>query len=264
MLRSINRQTLKGILLGILSLFFSSSFANAKNPAQQVEYLLKIYVSARHLDYSSLKGFLHSMCRQSADHTVGHAWIYLEGKTGEERVSLEGGHSGELGAICPKYLDGIMNYMDYGCVNPKRGQSICLGKEPNPIKYLWETLEDGFFQKGCGGHKPTFALAIPLTKQQFEQIKRYTESYDYRHYALVGNQCCTFAVQIAALAGLDLECMITVPIAQRLYFGGRHMVLWQDPFYSSITFASPDVLEASMRKAARRRQGIYNLSEKNY
>lgn len=252
MLHGLNTQIVRSLLVGIFCLLAANGFAVPRNPLEKTDWFLQVYVSARHLNYSSLKGFLSSMCRQSSDHTVGHAWIYLEGKSRGERICLEGGHSGELGISCPKYLDGIMNYIDYGVINPKKGQPICIGREPNPVKYLWETLEDGFFQEGCGGHRPTFALEMALTEQQFEQIKRYIESYDYREYSLVGNQCCTFVVQIAALAGVDLECMITVPLEQKIFFGGRQLMLWQDPFYSSITFASPDVLEASMRKAASR------------
>lgn len=223
-------------------------FASAEKHEKASDYFLNLYVSARHLDYSSLKKFLHSMCRQSKDHTVGHAWLYLEGEFEGKRIYLEGGHSGELGIQFPKYLDGIMNYMDYGVSRPKKGAPLCLGKEKNPIKYLWETLADGFFQEGNGGHQPTFSLHIPLTKEQFEQIKRFVDSYDFRNYALIGNQCCTFVVQAAALAGVELECMITVPLEQKLHFGGRNMILWHDSFYSSITFPSPDVLEASMKK----------------
>ncbi|MFQ5730010.1 MAG: hypothetical protein ACE5GN_06585 [Waddliaceae bacterium] len=174
---------------------------------------------------------------------------------------VEGGHSGELGRCQSKYFEGVMNYIDYGYSNPTEQQRRCPREEPNPIKYLWEAQKDGFFQKGGGGHKPTFAMKINLTKAQFESIWTFIDPshYDYSNYAITGNQCSSFVAQVAQLAGLEVECEVAVPIPQIIYINRCHYILWRDPLYSSITLSSPDILEKSLMEAVVARRAEYVL-----
>ncbi len=208
------------------------------------DYYLVIYVSSKNLDYSSTKGCLRSLRCNAKDGRFGHAWVYLHGATG----CIEGGHSGELGVTQPRYFDGVAGLVEVG--------------DPNPIRYLGEPQRDGFFQKGCGGHNPTFAAKRDLTAEQFERIRAFMQAYNYRDYSLTGQQCTSFVIAIAALADWLLEGQITLPIASTIRFGGVRMRLWSDPRYSTLTFFTPDRLEQSLRASVK--AGFCTKLEKRY
>lgn len=218
-------------------------------PMQETSYFLVVLVEARHLDYSCPRSFFKTLAKHPSDGSkngdVGHAWIYLQGNLNNELVCLEGGHSGELGFIQPRYMEGVFLNYEYG--------------QDNPISYLWECQRDGFFQSGSGRHYPTFAAKVDLTEDQFQRILRFAESYDYSEYAITGNQCSSFAAQAAAFAGLNLDCEITMAVDPCLYIGGRKIGLWEDPVYSEITFSSPDILERSLMQAVVERRAEYAL-----
>lgn len=146
-----------------------------------------------------------------------------------------GGHSGELGLTQPRYFDGVADLVESG--------------DPNPISYLWKVQRDGFFQKGTGGHPPTYAAEVAITPEQFELISNYMKTYPYSDYCLTGNQCTTFCMQIAALADWNLDGYITLSIPSTISFRGCKMHLWQDPCFASITFATPDRLEWSLKES---------------
>ncbi len=121
----------------------------------------------------------------------------------ENSFVLRGGHSGELGQIQPRYVEGVFLHYEEG--------------QDNPISYLWECQHDGFFQYGPGQHTPTFAAKIDLDKAQFFRILRFIQTYDYTEYSITGNQCSSFAAQLAAFANVDLECEISMKVEQNLY-----------------------------------------------
>jgi hypothetical protein len=217
---------------------------------------LIILVDARHLDYSEGWKFLHSVAKHpsngSKNGDVGHAWIFLQGIRNGEMIAIEGGHSGEKEHSPPRYFDGLMNYLDWGYAAPTPEQMGNPRYEPNPVKYLWTERHDGFFQKGSGGHRPTFAVKIPLTPQQFEQIYTYIQNYPYKKYGLVGPHCTTFVAEAARLAGISLETHLTMQIPPTVFFRRCLIRLWEDPAYSTFTFPTPDVLEKSLMEAVER------------
>jgi len=243
-------------------LFFLSSCALTENSHKQyahlnnidfphlpatmktTDFFLIVLVDARHLDYSNGKSLLQSLAKHN---DVGHAWIYLQGVVNGERIVVEGGHSGELGVFHPRYMEGVMDNIEAG--------------DPNPIKYLWETQKDGFFQKGSGNHSPTFAAKIDLTQKQFEGILTYInpKHFDYSNYAMTGNQCASFVAQIAQIADLSIACEVTVPIKKSLSIWGKRYVLWTDPWYSSLKISSPDVVERTLMHCVRSGQAEYAL-----
>lgn len=241
---------------------------NYRTPSKSMEesdFFLVILVDARHLDYTDNRSFFRTVgkhpCDGSKNGDVGHAWIYLHGWLKGKEVNIEGGHSGERGRIQAKYFDGIMNYNDWGYANPTPEQKCHPHFEPNPVKYLWTTQEDGFFQKGAGGHWPTFAAKINLTEEQFKAIMHFIHPsyYPYHSYALTDCQCSTFVVQVAALAGLDLDANVIMPIEKKIWFGGRWVRFWEDPYYAHICFGSPDKLEESLMKAVAEERAEYAL-----
>lgn len=208
---------------------------------------LMIHVDAPQLDYSSGCAFLNSLAKHG---DFGHAWIYLEGDLNGQHVCIEGGHSGESGCLQVKYLDGIMNYIDYGVANPTREQRRHRRYEPNPVKYLWASQSDGYFERSSGGHIPTFSYKINLTDEQFLRILTFIEprNYHYREYSITHSQCCTFVAQVAALAGITLKYEVEIPIEQEICVRGRRLRLWEDKRYSKIRVGTPDALECSLKQ----------------
>lgn len=220
-----------------------------------------IYVNARHLDYTDNYSFLKTVAHHPSDGSrnrdVGHAWIYLQGIHYDKMIYVCGGHSGELGFCQAKYFDGVMNYVDFGYANPTKEQRDYPRYEANPAKYFWESQNDGYFEWGSGSHKPTYAAKVNLTSEQFERMLNFMKSYDYKHYSLVGNQCSSFVAQIASLAGLKLDCEITINLNKELYFYGEQIRLWEDNCYSQLTISSPDIIERSLMKAVREGKAEY-------
>lgn len=213
---------------------------------RESDYFLVILVDARQLDYTSAARFLNSMVKHrdgTKNGEVGHAWLYLQGK-GEV---IEGGHTGEYGVVQPKYVQGLM-------------QKIAAGEE-NPAAYLYETLRDGEFQKGSGGHRPTFAAKIDLTEEQFEKLCRFIRHYNFQEYSLTSSQCVTFVCLAAQCAGLDLEGYVTMKIDPVL--NGKFK-MWSDPAYGELTVGSPDCLERSLVEAVKEGRAEYALGWYRY
>lgn len=244
----------------------SPSSSSFYKPMKEEEFFLIILVDACHLDYTDGRQFFQSVAVHPSNGSrrgdVGHAWIYLQGKMKDGTIfSLEGGHSGEKEEPPARYFDGIMNYNQYGYSNPTPEQMRSFRYEPDPIKYLWTMREDGFFQKGSGSHKPTFAIKISLSSKQFQEILAFIRPsrYPYRQYALIGPQCCTFVAKVAQMAGLSLETEASMQVSPKIYFGRRWIRLWEDPRYSKLTFSTPDVLEKSMMEAVKNGKAEYAL-----
>jgi hypothetical protein len=124
-------------------------------------------------------------------------------------------------------------------------------KDPNPVRYLHSTLDDGFFQKGPGVHKPTYAARVELNKAQFDEIYNTIRPhvYNYKSYSLTQNQCTTFVAQVASIAGVDLKYEVLVNVPQYALIGDTRICLWQDKRYEWITVSSPDILERGLVEA---------------
>lgn len=234
-------------------------------PMRESDYFLVVLVNARHLDYTDTCSFFHTVAKHPSDGSktgdVGHAWIYLQGKVNNKLFCLEGGHSGERGLLQAKYFDGIMNYNEWGWANPSSEQMLAGRYEPNPVRYLWETLSDGFFQKGSGGHCPTYAAKVDLTEEQFYSILAFIHprSYPYRQYAITQHQCASFVSQVASLAGLQLDYQVSMAIEPSVWYGGMDVRLWKDCQYSVITVGSPDIVEKSLMAAVGEGKAEYAL-----
>lgn len=230
----------------------------------ETPYFLIILVDARHLDYTDNQSFFNTVAKHpdgSKSRDIGHAWIYLRGVVEGKEVIIEGGHSGERGRIQARYFDGIMNYNDWGYANPTEEEMCHPRYEPNPVKYLWTTQEDGFFQKGSGGHIPTFAAKIDLTEQQFQDIVKFIHPrhYAYHQYALTHHQCSSFVAQVASLADFYFDYEVSLSIQPSVFYRGYQIKLWEDPQYAVMIVASPDQIEKSLMEAVREGRAEYAL-----
>lgn len=199
---------------------------------EEIPFSLTILVNARHLDYSDGQSLLRTMVKHPSDGSlngdVGHAWILLQG----EGAVLEGGHSGEWGIQEPKYFDGIMDLVEQG--------------DRNPVRYLGKTLQDGCFQTGTGGHDPTYAARIPLTKEEYLRLRAQILNTDFAPYSMTDRQCVTFIESLLQDLGICLETKVAIPIPYRVKVGRETFVVRTDPEYAEIVFHSPDLLEKEL------------------
>lgn len=267
----LNMNNLRKILIFVFLVLTSA--AQAWNPfapvqrckAPEPDYFIVFLVDAPHLHYRDNNTLLKTIAKHpsngSKNGDVGHAWIYMQGIQNGQRVFIEGGHSGELGIAQAKYFDGIMNYIEYGFSNPTPQQKMCPRYEPNPIKYLWEQQNDGFFQTGSGKHTPTYAAKIAITPEQFQRVMDFLQpdNYCYSNYALTDHQCSTFVSQVGDLLNFPIYSQMTINIDRYLTFGGETFCLWEDPRYAMLTFASPDVIECSLKLAVNEGRAQYAM-----
>jgi len=102
---------------------------------------------------------------------------------------------------------------------------------------------------------------VNITKDQFERIVRFidADTYTFENFSIIDKQCTTFVVKLAAMVGLKLDHMVTVKIDGEITVSGQKYRLWTNPKYSKITFASPDKLEASLRRAVAGGNAEYAL-----
>lgn len=208
------------------------------------DYELWVFVDARGLDYRSASACMKSLVRrhrEDLEGDVGHAWFLLRGNLSDQKVWRYGGHSGETGSSMPTYVQGVVELLESG------------DAEPNPVKYLWATMNDGFFEEGDGGHIPTMVAKVSLSAEEFALAWTYTDPryYDYQTYSLTEHQCCTLVEEVAAIAGVVLDSRVTLPIEKTVRWSGRKVVLWEDPTYAWITLPTPDKLQESLRRAVK-------------
>jgi len=232
----------------VLGLFLLAlSFPDPKffklHPAFPSEYSLTIYVDARHLDYSDGELFLRSLAKHPSDWSkngdVGHAWISLKGPG----RSVTGGQTGEREG--PTYTQGVL-------------QGLITN---NPIAYLQTSRKDGAFEKGSGGHTPTFAAQFNLTKAQFESALKTVKTYPFHSYSLTKAQCTSFATLVAKSAGIELEDTMIITFPKRLNFGKKSYLLWTDSTYSRLALPTPDRLEQSLQEKVLKGEAQYALGQ---
>ena len=207
------------------------------NENQERGYNLYILTQAIGLDFASPQQFLRTLHRppQNAKdaQVVGHSWIILQSPT----QLLECGHTGEFGISQPTYYQDVLRRIHDG--------------DPNPISYLWETMQDGQFHAGPGSHKPSFVFRLPITPEQYKAIHSYIDSYDYKPFALTGHACADFAAGASKLAGLRLAYQVRLAVPSEMAYEGRTVRLWSDPQFRTLTVGSPDVMESYLRRLAR-------------
>lgn len=248
------------IFLVLISSVFAGLASDDKN------HLLLFCLDAPGLNYASLKDFLLTMCKHpntfNKEGRVGHAWICLleEGKFDQ---LLEVGHSGELGIVQPKYFNGVLNlnasgYSDLLAPSQSRPYRF----EPNPIKYLFDPLNDGFLQRGAGGHQPTSVFGVWISDAQKKKIFEVLSNYPKHIYSLCEYQCCGFIEQVAKSIGIHLTSNITIPIEREIISQGVSIRLWKDEEYSQITVKTVDHLCESLilaleAKLVEDRTGFY-------
>lgn len=133
----------------------------------------------------------------------GHAWIWIHGQRGKERVDFELGHTGETDQEQMPYMESFI----LKAKTPLKGQ--------RPIDLFFEDRWDGSLERGSGGHLPVAAFSIPINKQQYEKLVSWIEgeTYNFNRYNLIYHQCCHFVVEALDLIGykLKLDPKVSIP-----------------------------------------------------
>ncbi len=225
---------------------------------------LWLIVNAPHLDYSSFNCLLKTLAKHPRtgckEGHFGHAWIRLHGYLDGHYICIEGGHSGDRGLVQPRYVDGLMNLIEFGTLYPER--EVAFKPEPNPIRYLWETQRDGYFQIGSGGFHASYAVAIPLNSAQLRCLIEAIQHYPYDCYSLTSHQCVEFVRYLASITGRRLpDCRREVAIPCSLSIGSLHLPLWQDRNYCHLGLATADDLESALKELVRSGQAS-NVTKK--
>jgi len=231
-----------GLILLLLALAFPDPKFFRLHPPTLSDYSLTIFVDARHLDYTDGDSFLLSLAKHPSDWSkngdVGHAWICLKGPN----RSITGGQTGEREGLT--YTQGVLK----GLI------------KDNPIAYLHIGRQDGAFEKGSGGHTPTFAAKFHLNREQFEAACQVVKTYSFKHYSLTKSQCTSFATLVAKAAGIKLEDTLSLSFPPELHLQGKTFLLWRNSAYSTLSLPTPDRLEQSLQEKVVAGEAEYALS----
>ena len=200
--------------------YLSSIRENRCQQFQGSEYALIVLVDARHLLYAKPEQFFSTLTQGlflPTDRSIGHAWIVLKGK--EELYEV--GHSGEYGIDAPKYFDELLNLSRHN--------------DANPARYLFSLLSDGRKEKGSGGHVPSYAVAFPISHEQFMRVQRLFQAYDFSSWGLRGPNCVRFVLSALSCIGKDICCQETILLPSSFQLGREKVLLWKNPLYSCIS-----------------------------
>lgn len=198
-------------------------------PVGDEGYYLYLLNEAANWDYRSTRSLLFSIWQRP----WGHSWLILQSPHGRQ----EFGHTGDLGQTKPRFHDGVFQGIREG--------------DPNPIAYLWQTMSDGQFQTGKPKRPPSFVWRMPITRRRHQVIQEYVQQRKYDQFGVRSNNCTDMAVEVAALAGINLIHRIRLTGPQETKIWGRTARVWTDPHYRILDYSTPDVLETDLRQLAR-------------
>lgn len=210
-----------------------------------------ILVAAAGLDYGDPARLVRQLHKraQFKQGFMGHAWVYLEGDHGGRREVIEVGLSPE-GDGAVQYFRAVLSLARFGSPNPTEADRADPRPDPNPIAYLWQDQANGYLQPVREARlRPTSAVRLDLSNAQHAAIRARLEPSlgSHRSFQLTGQQCTSFVVEIAALAGVTLNPEVTIDIPREIRLQGQVLRLWTDPVYSRLTLDSPDALERELQ-----------------
>ena len=168
------------------------------------DYFLVVLVDAQHADYTSSSGYLMSLAATFVhQHYLdpGHAWIVLAGIQDGKPWIFEGGHTVDCREVTKYYAKNLLGLSD---------------EKTNPVDCLFSPTSIGSLEAGPGDSHPTFAAAIPLTKEKFDRILALFDEngYDFSHWGVQGPNCVQFALSCLAAVGIEFDCSEPLPVPQ--------------------------------------------------
>lgn len=210
-----------------------------------------LLVAAAGLDYDDSARLVRQLHKRSQfkQGFMGHAWVYLEGRVRGRREVIEAGLSPD-GEGAVQYFRAVLSLARFGSTNPTETDRAEPRPHPNPIAYLWQDQGNGYLQPVPAARlRPTAAVRLDLDEAQHAAIRARLNPRlpEHRRFQLNGQQCTSFVVEIAALAGVSLNPEVTIPIPREVRVQGQVLRLWTDPVYSRLTLDSPDALERELQ-----------------
>lgn len=192
-------------------------------------------VDARGLDYSSVPQFLHTL-HKSRERSVGHAWVIVGQKLNGQINLVTLGHTGEFGVRAPRFLDQLAYLIQKN--------------DPNPLRVLYQTRDDGVLEQSSGGHRATLAVCIPITQQQALAVQRYCQEggYDFSRYNILNHHCVHFVRSVLAIVGVEVDCEVEVVVPKTLELFGRKVQLWNNPELQILLIETPEKLQAELAR----------------
>lgn len=239
----------------IIYIFCSYNCILASSVDEQDAHLLLFCMDAPNLDYSNLKKFLETMSKHPDSYNkegrVGHAWFCLL-LNGNPQKRFEVGHTGEMGVVQPKFFNGVLNYNYTGYFDGNESETTRPFRfEPNPIRYLFSTLHDGYLQYNSGGHRPNAVYGCWITDRQKDLIIETVDRYPSNFYSLTQYQCCRLVEEVASVLGLELKSSCEIYFERALQLSNDTIRLWKDVKYSKITVRTVDALYKSIEKYSK-------------
>lgn len=194
-------------------------------------------------DISKCRASLLKSQRRRERGSFGHVWILLVDR--RRGLFIECGYTGETSASLPGYFAGVKMLIEGKC-SPKMAS---LGAEiSDPIGYLMLERDDGRLQFGSGGHRPTCAWGLTLTRAQFGEMARAAREFPQGPYHLANRNCVSFALRILSICGVHLRSNQTLQVPPVWRFQRREIRLWSRKGLSRLNLSTPDALQASLRR----------------
>jgi hypothetical protein len=78
-------------------------------------------------------------------------------------------------------------------------------------------------------------------------IHEYVTRRKYDQFGVRTNNCTDMAIEIAALAGINLIHRIRLTLPPETKLWGRTRRVWTDPQYRILEYSTPDLLEVDLR-----------------
>ena len=224
----------------------SSIFSNTDKheDISSMPYKIIFSVHTRDVDYTDLSTVLTSILDHPqfllAPGDAGHAWVMLVSDVAGEKEVINCGYFGESGKRYAGFLESVLLHW----VNPKtlnhKQQFFRKRFQNNPIALLFEDTDGGWMEFDNYTFIPSYAAAMKLTKEQYNQLRTHIREFDKSIYSVTKYQCVDFVNEIALQLGLKFDNRVTIDIPKYLQIKNRIYKLWSDPKYSNLTSQSPD------------------------
>jgi hypothetical protein len=230
----------------------SSIFSDVEKDADINSWPYKIIflVDNRDLDYRNVPKLLKSILNrpqfmlQPSD--VGHAWLMLVSNVDDEKEIIHCGYNGETGKRYPRFFEGVfLHWTNPKLLNSKQ-QFFRKRFQNNPIAFMFQPMDDGHLEFDNYNYVPSYSAAMPITKDQYGQLRAYIQNFDKSIYSITQYQCVSFVTEIASQVGLKFDNRMILNVPKYLQMKNYLLKLWSHPKYCMFSFDSPDMLRKNL------------------
>ena len=216
-------------------------------------YQMTVCVSSKQLQYSNAEAFFDSLLKQGSAPTIGHAWIRLSLlEEGIPIQTIEGGHSGEFGVLAPQYFTMLL-------MEAKKEEVT------DPVRVLFQPMHDGVFERGDGGHIPTYALTIDIEEEAYLSLLSLMDvkksEYPFSTWSMTEHNCVRFVLTCLGRIGIVLDATNVIQIPPVTFIGGQPVRMWSDARYATIEVPTPEKLESELKKLAASGIGVESVRQ---